>query len=207
MSARRGSLRGVVKHLGLLPVRALGYLCFPRRYLRGRHFEPSTRGWHSVWWSIWLQKVLGFNRHVPWPVSPFIAIGNPDNLTWDVDDLNNFQTFGCYFQNCGAKIHLGRGTCVAPNVGIISASHDPLDPEAHLPAEDVVIGENCWIGMNAVNLPGVRLGDGTTAGAGAVVTRNFLDGHCILGGVSAGLIRAGSVGEGPETASEDTGEP
>jgi acetyltransferase-like isoleucine patch superfamily enzyme len=133
--------------------------------------------------------VLGLNRHVPWPASPSIGVVGPENIDFDPDDLNNFQTFGCYFQCPAARIRLGHGTYIAPNVGLITSNHDPLDAERHLPGQDIAIGRQCWIGMNAVILPGVELGDHTTVGAGAVVTRSFPEGHCILAGVPAQVIR------------------
>ena len=57
---------------------------------------------------IW-QKIFGFNRHIPWPVSPFIVISNPKNIYFNVNDLNNFQAFGNYFQNFKGKITIGEG--------------------------------------------------------------------------------------------------
>ena len=38
-------------------------------------------------------------------------------------------------------------------------------------------------------MPGVELGDWTVVGAGAVVTRSFPEGHCVLGGVPATKIK------------------
>jgi acetyltransferase-like isoleucine patch superfamily enzyme len=85
-------------------------------------------------------------------VSPFIAVSAPAaNISFHPDDLNNFQTFGCYFQCFSGSITIGRGTYIAPNVGIITANHDLLDPSRHLPGADVSIGEKCWIGMNVVH--------------------------------------------------------
>lgn len=52
-----------------------------------------------------------------------------------------------------------------------------------------MIGRNCWIGMNAVILPGVKLGDYTIVGAGAVVTHSFPEGYCVIGGVPAKKIK------------------
>lgn len=52
----------------------------------------------------------------------------------------------------------------------------------------VVIGNDVWIGANAVIMPGVSIGDGAIIGAGAVVT-NDVDDYAIVGGVPAKLIR------------------
>ena len=89
----------------------------------------------------------------------------------------------------GADIYVGKGSYVAPNVGLITTNHDPEDPSKHLPGKDIRIGENCWIGMNAVVLPGVVLGDHTVVAAGAVVTKSFPEGYTVIGGVPAKKIR------------------
>ncbi|MGA2084600.1 MAG: DapH/DapD/GlmU-related protein, partial [Terracidiphilus sp.] len=59
----------------------------------------------------------------------------------------------------------------------------------HLEGKDVVLGENCWIGMNAVILPGVHLGARTVVGAGAIVRTSFPEGNCILAGVPAKKVK------------------
>lgn len=111
------------------------------------------------------------------------------NLNFRVDDLNNLQSPGCYFQNQAARITICRGRYIGPNVGIITANHDPDDPDRHLPAKPVVLGEKGWIGMNTVILPGVVLGNQTTVGAGSVVTKSFPEGHCTIAVVPARVIR------------------
>lgn len=178
------------RHLTVPVLRATGPLFFDRQYLSGRHFGPGGEGWRWVARSLLTQRVLRYNRHIPWPVSPFSVISNAQNLAFHVDDLNNFQSFGCYFQNFSARISIGRGTYIAPNAGLITANHDPVDPSHHLPGADIVLGEQCWIGMNAIILPGVTLGAHTVVGAGAVVTSSFPAGHVVLAGVPARAIRS-----------------
>ncbi len=94
---------------------------------------------------------------------------------------------GCYIQGIG-KIIIGDYTQIAPNVGIISANHDPLDNRRHSP-ETVTIGAYCWIGMGAIILPGVVLGDFTIVGANSVVTKCFPTGHCVIAGNPAKIVR------------------
>jgi hypothetical protein len=190
MAGRKALLKKVFRVVIAPVIRGLGLLFYDRRYLTGRHFDKSLAGYLMVWKGIWLQKVLGFNRKAPWPMGPFSHISNPKNLEFHPDDLNNFWTFGCYFQNIDAKIRIGRGTYIAPNVGLITSNHDPDDLEKHLPGQDVVLGEKCWIGMNSVILPGVILGPNTVVAAGAVVTKSFPEGNVVLGGVPAKLIRS-----------------
>jgi len=159
---------------------------FDKRYLKGRWFTSSVEGWKWCWRSLIFQKLFGFNRHVPFPVSHSSIIGKPGNIIFDIDDLNNFQHYGCYFQNwSGGKINIGKGTYIAPNVGLITENHNIYNLDLHDAPKDIILGKHCWIGMNSVILPGVVLGDYTIVGAGAVVTKSFLEGYCTIGGVPA----------------------
>lgn len=109
---------------------------------------------------------------------------------FDIDDLGNFQHFGCYYQNWkDAKIELGSGTYIAPNVGFITENHNIYNLDEHDTSAGINIGKACWIGMNAVILPGVKLGDHTIVGAGAIVTKSFQEGYVIIGGVPAVELR------------------
>ncbi len=53
----------------------------------------------------------------------------------------------------------------------------------------ITLGDHCWIGMNAVILPGVELGERTVVGAGSVVTKSFPEGHCVIAGNPARILR------------------
>jgi acetyltransferase-like isoleucine patch superfamily enzyme len=174
----------------IIIIKPLVQIFYSSRYLKGRFFTNSYGGWYWALKGILWQRVLGFNRHVPWPVNPFIAIPNPENIRFDIDDINIFQSYGCYYQtNFGGYITLGKGTYIAPNVGLITANHDLIDPDKHTESKDIVLGEKCWVGMNSVILPGVVLGDHTVVAAGAVVTKSFEEGWCVIGGVPAKLIK------------------
>lgn len=75
-----------------------------------------------------------------------------------------------------AKIKIGDNCFFAPNVAIYTAGH-PIDPEIRNTIYEygigVTIGNNCWIGGNAVICPGVTIGDNCVIGAGSVVTRDI----------------------------------
>ena len=180
------------KALGVI-LRVFFGLFFDRRYLCGRHFEESVAGWVWVLKGIWFQRILGFNRFVPWPVDPRLKISNFHNISFHPDDLDNFQSPGCYFQNADAIIRIGFHSPIGPNVGLITSNHDSANPDKNLPGKDISIGDHCWIGMNAVVMPGVILGDHTIVGAGAVVTRSFPKGKCVIAGVPAKFIRENNV--------------
>jgi hypothetical protein len=164
-------------------------LFYDERYLKGRLFDEGIIGYYWCLKGILYQKILRFNSHVPWPITPFSRVSNPYNIIFDPDDLNNFQSPGCYFQCFKAKIYIGKRTYIAPNVGIITANHNIYKLDEHDEGKDVIIGKNCWIGMNSVILPGVILGNRTIVGAGSVVTKSFPEGNVIIAGVPAKVIK------------------
>ena len=134
-----------------------------------------------------IQKLLGINRKAYWPVHFTSKINQPQNIVVGVDTCPGYEP-GCYIQGLGQVI-IGDYTRIAQNVGIISANHLPEDLDQHDKSQSVLIGDYCWIGMNAVIRPGVRLGDFTVVGAGSIVTRSFPDGYCVVAGNPARLIR------------------
>lgn len=167
----------------------LGITFYDKKYLVGKYFEKYGLGWTWVCKSIFSQKILGANRDVPWPVNSKIRINNYKTLKFHPDDMNNFQSFGIYFQSSDEKIILGKGSYIGPNVGLITKNHNLKDLNKHDKSKSIIIGEKCWIGMNSVILPGVILGDNTIVGAGSIVTKSFLDGNCVIAGNPAKIIK------------------
>ena len=60
----------------------------------------------------------------------------------------------------------------------------PIDEDGHY----VTVGNDVWIGDNALILSGVSIGDGSIIGAGAVVVDDVMP-YSIVGGVPARIIR------------------
>ncbi|WP_276038094.1 acyltransferase [Desulfovibrio mangrovi] len=81
---------------------------------------------------------------------------------------------------CASNISIGDGTIVGSNVIITDCdwhSVSPSDRRANRfntikNSQPVVIRENVWVGMNAVILKGVSIGENSVIGAGAVVTKD-----------------------------------
>jgi len=168
----------------------IGRIFYSNKYMKGRWFKTwHSLGWKWIWIDFWGQKICGKNRNIPWPVSPQMIVANAKNIEFDVDDLNDFQNMGCYFQCYKGKISIGKGTYIAPNCGLITENHDVKNLDNHMPPKDILIGERCWIGMNTVILPGVVLGNNTVVGAGSIVTKSFAEGNCVIAGNPAQIIR------------------
>lgn len=94
----------------------------------------------------------------------------------------------------GPKVSLGRYTMLAPEVAIVGADHDYRAADkpiiwAGRPPEikPTVIGRDCWIGMRAIIMSGVRIGDGAIVAAGAVVTKDVAP-YDVVGGVPARVL-------------------
>ena len=129
--------------------------------------------------SIFIQKIIGINRNVYWPVHFTSVIKSYKNIKIGVGTAPGLSP-GCYIQGLG-KIYIGDYTIIAPNVGIISSNHNLHENNKHNSGE-VEIGDYCWIGMNSTILPNVKLGDFTIVGAGSVVTKSFVSGYCVIAG-------------------------
>lgn len=169
-------------------------LFYKKKYLtgewfRGRYGRISAPGWEWVYRAGRDRLFRGSNQGVPWPVSSNNIVVGWENIDFDPNDLRNFQGMGVYYQAMDSHITIGKGTWIAAGVGIIASNHDVSDPDKRQAGKPVIIGEKCWIGMNAVILPGVVLGPHTVVGAGAVVTKSFEEGNCIIGGNPAKVIR------------------
>jgi acetyltransferase-like isoleucine patch superfamily enzyme len=95
-------------------------------------------------------------------------------------ELNNFAIV-----NGTGGVDIGDDTLVGPGARIISYEHGIAaaatirsQPTRALP---IRIGQDVWIGANAVILAGVSVGDGAVIGAGAVVTSDVASATVVAG--------------------------
>nr|WP_086938262.1 sugar O-acetyltransferase [Thaumasiovibrio occultus] len=75
-----------------------------------------------------------------------------------------------------APVRLGDYVMLGPKVQLLATTH-PVDlAERVLPyicGNEIVIGDNVWIGGGSIVLPGVTIGDRSVIGAGSVVTKDI----------------------------------
>jgi maltose O-acetyltransferase len=101
-----------------------------------------------------------------------------------------FINFGAVLLDV-ASIIIGNDVQVGPNVQILTPTH-PIEPELrrikYEAAKPIKIGNNVWLGGGVIILPGVRIGDNTVVGAGAVVTKDLPE-NVVAVGNPARIIR------------------
>lgn len=88
-------------------------------------------------------------------------------------------------------VRIGDNAQIAPNVSIYTAGH-PIHPDSRNSGYEygipITIGDNVWIGGNAVILPGVTIGNNVVIGAGSVVSKDIPD-NMIAAGNPCRIIR------------------
>jgi len=91
------------------------------------------------------------------------------------------------------EVRIGNNVIISPNVCIYTgtASTDPRRRAGNQGTQygkPVIIEDDVWIAANVVILPGVRIGKGSTVGAGSVITRDVAT-YSIYMGSKAGHKR------------------
>jgi virginiamycin A acetyltransferase len=107
-------------------------------------------------------------------------------------------TYGCFHPECIAPFtKIGRYCSISPGVQIFGQNHPINHKSTHpyfymsifgyvgkesVPINRLTIGNDVWIGGNAIILPSVKtIGDGAVIGAGAVVTKDVPDFAVMVG--------------------------
>ncbi|MCX6218964.1 acyltransferase [Spirosoma sp.] len=98
------------------------------------------------------------------------------------DDCRIYITdFGSepFFISIGNKVTVAHGVRIITHDGSTWLIRDSLGRRYHY--QRVVIGNNVFIGMDCVILPGVKVGNNVLIGAGSVVTKSIPDDHIVAG--------------------------
>lgn len=85
---------------------------------------------------------------------------------------NFYANFDCVILDV-CRVEIGRNCMIGPGVHIYTATH-PLDADERIKGREygkpVTIGDNVWIGGQAILNPGVSVDDNAVIASGAVVT-------------------------------------
>jgi len=106
--------------------------------------------------------------------------------------------------SCSAHIEIGAGTLIGHSAQIFDNDTHPVDPDDRarqwrrirygerqpftIADAPVIIGQRAWIGMYALVMKGVIIGDGAVVAAGSVVTRD-VPAMTVVGGNPARPLR------------------
>lgn len=75
--------------------------------------------------------------------------------------------------DCRGGLYIGNNVSISREVFILTLTHDYNSFDFDLKEGPVHIGDNSWIGIRAIILPGVTIGPGAVIGAGSIVTRDI----------------------------------
>lgn len=163
----------------------------PRWYIRLLAPLYQHRAWGSkIYWSVRMDTPpyrrfwLG-QRSV---VESYCCI---NNAVGDVT-IGDHTRIGIHCTVIG-PVSIGNNVNLAQGITVTALNHNFEDAarridEQGVSTKPVVIGDDVWIGANAVILPGVTIGRHAVVAAGAVVTRDVPD-NSVVGGVPAKLIK------------------
>ncbi len=131
-------------------------------------------------------RAVVFGNHVSCYAGCSFAVGENGRCT-----VGDFTLLNGALVMAEERIEIGSHCLISWNVGIADSDFHPLEPaqriiDAHalapffkdrpprpkLRTAPVIISDNVWIGMNAVILKGVTIGENSVVAAGAVVTKS-----------------------------------
>lgn len=92
----------------------------------------------------------------------------------------------CYIDGRG-PLFIGNNVNISHYSIIHTLTHVTNSPYFHAIAKPVALMDHCWIGVRAIILPGVTIGEGAVVAAGAVVVKDVPP-YAIVGGNPAKVI-------------------
>ena len=155
---------------------SLNQLARPLLMLRVLSYLKRRLGAHEV--TVWKRNMRYCGQGVE--ISELSSIWGWEGFS--IGDGSVINQFTHIFASGGVDI--GRHVLISSNCSISSVTH-PVQA-THRSAEPLVmqpvrIGDNVWVGMGAVILPGVTIGENAVVGAGAVVTHDVPPGVVVAG--------------------------
>lgn len=142
---------------------------------------------HNISFKMWfIQKILRVNSNIPWPAHYTTYISGVQNIKMGIgSSLGDNKEI---YVQAGDLIKIGNYTRIAAYSKLISTNHSIYDHRQHCPG-GITIGDYCWLGIGCIILPNVILGNHTIVAAGAVVSKSFEEGYCIIAGNPAKTVK------------------
>ncbi len=95
-------------------------------------------------------------------------------------------------------VKIGSNVCLSQAAYLCTGNHDWSDPAFGLIVKPIEIADGAWAGARSILMPGVRLGRGSIAAAGSVVTSAVPDFH-IVSGNPAALVKKRVIADLPKS--------
>lgn len=139
-----------------------------------------------------------------------VRMDTPPYRTFSLGDHSVVESFSCINNAVGdvvigdhtriglhntiiGPVTIGQHVNLAQGIVVTALNHNYSIPDQRIDQQGVTtaavtIGNDCWIGVNAVILPGVTIGEHSVVAAGAVVTKD-VPSHSLVAGVPARIIK------------------
>ena len=163
----------------------------PRWYIRllAPLYQQRGRG-AKIYWSVRMDTppYRKFSLGTKSVIESYCCI---NNAVGDVL-IGNHTRIGIHNTIIG-PVTIGNHVNLAQGITVTALNHNFIDTtlridEQGISTNPVVIGDDVWIGANAVILPGVTIGRHVVIAAGAVVTKDVPD-NCVVGGIPAKVLK------------------
>lgn len=112
-----------------------------------------------------------------------VKIREPQGINIGNNCHINYKTF----LYATGSIVIGNNVSISCDVKMLSGGHDVQSSDFAHVVSSIIVGDNVWIGANAIILKGVTIGEGAVISAGAIVTKN-VEPYKIVGGIPAKVI-------------------
>lgn len=147
----------------------------PRRWLRSFQFTYLQRGKDSVIYRNVRKDLVPFNRFSLGQKSVVESFSTLNNMVGDIM-IGDYTRIGLSNTVIG-PVTIGNHTNIAQNVTISGLNHIFEDvtktiAEQGVSTSPICIGDDVWIGANAVILAGVEIGKHSVIAAGSIVARS-----------------------------------
>lgn len=169
----------------------------PRRWLRSFQFTYLQKGKGSVIYRNVRKDLVPFNRFSLGQKSVVESFSTLNNMVGDIT-IGDYTRIGLSNTVIG-PVTIGHHTNIAQNVTISGLNHIFHDitktiAEQGVSTSPILIGDDVWIGANAVILAGVEIGKHSVIAAGSIVTRSVPP-YSVCAGNPAKIIKQYDFGK------------